>query len=585
MYISKRAGLVALCALLLATGCDSDKTASDGGASDGGAASDGSSVDSRIKLYPCDKPGQSCNAHNSCAINPLCGKDKLCRPTNVMNCNDDHECTVDSCGGTGLCLNTPKTGTCLLNVRSGGGDAGPAKTSTKCYKKGDKHPDDPCRACQPSEGDGGTSSNTTWSPINGGACDDKNACTKDDYCQEGICKGTSYASTCDDNLTCTVDGCDGKGGCLKKTIKSGNCLIDGKCYKDKDKHPSGSCNICDVSKSTTKWTAITNTCLIDNKCYNKGDKNPGGCAECDPATSTTAWTVKGTTHCLISGSCVASGTKDPATGSCASCQPSKSKTSYSADAGYCKILGKCIATGTAHPDGCAKCDSTKDRTTWTPNTSSDCVINHECGEFCSSTCVNTKTDSNNCGKCGTKCASGEACFSGKCAKTAGIHLSEVHIGTYDYVVIKNVTSSAITLTGYTLFIDDSGGSTSTYDWAYNIPTVTLAAGKSYYLCESAINCPTTSSSNMGKNILYDPSRAGSTYLCKGTCSSTTVIDLHSFAGSQSPNALLHSAKFTPSAQTGITSSNASTQSFVRKAYTGYYPNFYAADWKVDTASQ
>ncbi len=39
--------------------------------------------------------------------------------------------------------------------------------------------------------------------------------------------------------------------------------------------------------------------------------------------------------------------------------------------------------------------------------------------FCSSACVNTKTDTSNCGACGTTCATGQTCTNGACACASG----------------------------------------------------------------------------------------------------------------------------------------------------------------------
>ncbi len=353
------------------------------------------------QLYSCKTPGQSCNAHDPCALNPICGPDKKCRPTGLQDCNDKLSCTTDTCAGLGVCKNTPTTGTCLLAVRvnsaadggmaadsgaaadagtkaeagatdaSGTPDAGSFTTEQRCFKTDDPKPTDPCVACKPS------TNQTKWTAISGGKCDDGNSCTKDDTCVAGTCKGTSFLSKCSDSISCTQDICDGKGGCgPNHPLKTGWCLINKSCYKDGGKHPSGSCFECDVSKNTAGWTAIGNTCLINNKCYKKGDKNTGGCAQCDPLTSTSKWTVSGTTHCLIGTKCVASGIKD-STG-CATCDPKKAKYAYTPLSGMCKISTKCYTNGTAHPKGCAKCKAATSATTWTLTSTTDCLINHEC---------------------------------------------------------------------------------------------------------------------------------------------------------------------------------------------------------------
>lgn len=374
--VDKKSVRRALCTLgivvsVILAGCSDDSTGGrDGGPTDGGAVPDGYG-----KLYPCDNPGRSCNAHNTCAINPTC-QGNLCIPSSVMDCDDELACTEDTCAGSGLCRNAPKKGKCALPVtQSSGGDGGTAKTQLKCFDDGDRNPSDQCKVCKSGGGDGGTSG-TKWSLASGGTCDDKNQCTKDDYCQNGVCKGTDYAKKCADTLSCTEDLCDGKGGCKGHKLKTGYCLISSKCYKDGQNHPSGSCFECDTSKSTTKWTALKDTCLIGGKCFKKGDKNPAGCGTCAPATSTTKWTISGTTCCLIKGVAYKSGVKDSI--NCSTCDPTKSKTDWTPLAGLCRIRGRCYKSGEKHPNCAAECDPTKSKTEWTVTGSNICVIGGAC---------------------------------------------------------------------------------------------------------------------------------------------------------------------------------------------------------------
>ena len=70
-------------------------------------------------LYDCPEPGKTCNAHDPCAITPICGQDKKCWPTTLMNCDDKLSCTLDTCEGSGLCGNKPKAGTCALFTGTG----------------------------------------------------------------------------------------------------------------------------------------------------------------------------------------------------------------------------------------------------------------------------------------------------------------------------------------------------------------------------------------------------------------------------------------------------------------------------------
>ena len=284
--------LAALLIVTLAMGC------SDGNDPiklDGAQPTDGMTPvpDGYGPLWPCNEPGKACNAHDPCAINPVCGVDKLCRPASLQICNDGLDCTADTCLGMGQCKFEPKAGSCALPVRAAAAtDGGVGPTEIRCFYKDDKKPDDPCQLCDPDN------DNKKWTGANGGLCDDNNSCTRDDYCQAGLCKGTYYGGQCADAYGCTEDLCDGKGGCLGNKLKSDWCLIGGVCYKDGMNDLAGTCNTCDVTKSQSAWTPITNSCQIDSKCYKPGDKHPLQCAECDPAASKSSWTVKGD-MCLI----------------------------------------------------------------------------------------------------------------------------------------------------------------------------------------------------------------------------------------------------------------------------------------------
>ena len=355
-------------------------------------------------LYSCKNPGMACNAHDTCAINPVCGPDGKCYPESVMNCNDGLACTTDTCAGLGVCDNKPKAGTCKLLVvvpkgttcaalkadagvlkfdsgvpNDAGISPGQTESITCCFQSGDRNPADTCMQCNPpATGDastGGTSA-IKWSPANGGYCDDGNACTKGDYCQTGTCKGTSYLSQCSDSISCTTDLCDGKGGCLGNKLKTGWCLINSTCYKDGAPHPNGTCLACVSSKNPADWSAVTNTCSIGGKCYVKGAKHSGGCAECDPATSASAWSVTGATHCLINNACVAAGAKD-STG-CSSCQPTVNKYAYSPLTGLCLIDSKCHTKGTKNTGGCAECAPATSTSKWTVTGTTHCLISDKC---------------------------------------------------------------------------------------------------------------------------------------------------------------------------------------------------------------
>jgi hypothetical protein len=332
--------LVFAAALACGQGCSDDVDPT----TDGSAGPDGGG-----KLWPCPEPGKSCNAHDTCAINPICGQDKLCHPSARQNCDDNLGCTEDTCGGPGLCVNTPKDGWCAVFVKTG------STSETKCYPNGAPHPTDACKKCD-------TKQPTKWSDASGAKCDDEDLCTLNDVCKDGQCQGTYFGNKCGDAYQCTDDICDGKGGC-KNELKKGRCLIDKTCYTDKQTDKAG-CAVCEAAKEPYKWTALPNLCKIGASCHKPGDKDSSGCGVCDPAKSSSGWSPA-TDACFIAGVCYNKGDKDAS--GCGSCDPTKSQTAWTT-AGSCLIRGTCYQQGAKSATGCGVCDAAKSTETWSAAT-------------------------------------------------------------------------------------------------------------------------------------------------------------------------------------------------------------------------
>lgn len=152
------------------------------------------------------------------------------------------------------------------------------------------------------------------------------------------------------------------------------------------------------------------------------------------------------------------------------------------------------------------------------------------------------------------------------------------MGDIDYVALKNMGTKEVNLNGYTLFLDDPKFT----DTNYTIRHVRIKAGQTLYFYENS-SCPSNlkgSCTNMNVAINLASFRGGNTYLCTGSCSSSTVLDLHSYKGGTNPSSAMYGAKFSPGPSTGITSTNHNFLSFVRQAKTGSYPNFKQSDWTV-----
>jgi hypothetical protein len=124
---------------------------------------------------------------------------------------------------------------------------------------------------------------------------------------------------CSDHLTCTIDFCDGKGGC-SHTLKSSYCQIEKACYQHLQTDDSG-CKVCDVTISQFDWQERSNVCKIDNKCYGAGAKDETGCFFCDPDHAPNAWSPL-EDRCLIGPLCAIAGSVHAS--GCAVCDPGTS---------------------------------------------------------------------------------------------------------------------------------------------------------------------------------------------------------------------------------------------------------------------
>lgn len=274
-----------------------------------------------------------CNDGNSCTINKCdlqngCYKDE----TQVIPCDDKNECTQnDYCVG-GMCNGHESTLDCsyeengcmnmTCDARSGcvavitndkecTGDACALQSVCKfgeCLPIKEKNCEgtNQCVAysCHPIEG-------CRETPTNGVACDDQNACTVFDTCNQDSCEGA--VRNCEDNNDCTVDDCDPETGCTH-LAKADNetCILEG--------GGNGVCRNGYCSESCTGACSDNNACTENDSCvsgYCQGDviscEDDNPCTEdsCNPATGCdnneladhTACTISGKAGECISGSC------------------------------------------------------------------------------------------------------------------------------------------------------------------------------------------------------------------------------------------------------------------------------------------
>ncbi len=210
-------------------------------------------------------------------------------------------------------------------------------------------------------------------------CKGDSECPAGDACNEAKCISgtcTKQPKDCNDGIDCTLDFCEA-GKCTNK-INTKNCLLDGKCHKAGDQDPAlGACATCDPAKKQDAWTAAPGKCAIDGQCLASGEANPtAACAVCDATKSTTNWTVK-TGNCLIDNKCYKSGEANPQS-ACQVCDPVGNPSAWSGKAGFCAIDGQCVADKAANPtDACQICDVAKNKSGWTAKVGF-CAIDGQC---------------------------------------------------------------------------------------------------------------------------------------------------------------------------------------------------------------
>ena len=170
-----------------------------------------------------------CDDGNKCTTGDLCSAG-LCTGGAALDCDDGKLCTNDLCDPTQGCKyayneapcddgnectsgDVCQGGTCVGGVQANCNDFNPCTTDT-C---------DPVNGC-------GYSLNTL-------PCNDGNACTKNDVCNNGVCAGE--AVNCDDSNSCTSDACDANNGCTFAPV-SGPC-DDGNACTVGDACQAGQC--------------------------------------------------------------------------------------------------------------------------------------------------------------------------------------------------------------------------------------------------------------------------------------------------------------------------------------------------------
>ena len=356
-------------------------------------------MDGKCNHFPLTTGG--CDDDNSCTKGDIC-IEGACEGE-LYACQNELECTEYACDGEGGCLQSIVPGYCLID--------------SICVATDEQAPGTAgCSLCKPE------SNLEAWSVMPDGiSCDDSELCTTLDHCAAGLCVGSPV--DCDDLLSCTVDGCDGKSGECLHELDPDSCIIDGKCIAI-NTSPAGKnaqCKVCSPFSDAYDWSPHNEGTPCDDGLLCSGDSlcQAGECIPvgdlCDDDNECTEDT------CLTGDLCdhvsVEDGTKCEADGiACSDDVCIVGNCNHPVSEGYCFIDGKCYADGDESPDDpCYVCSSGTNQETFQPGNSGGACDD---GLYCT---VNDLCDSGECSGSERTCP-GDVCKVGQCDENLDVCL-------------------------------------------------------------------------------------------------------------------------------------------------------------------
>ena len=358
----------------------------------------------------CDaKPGfdgLSCEDGNQCTNGDYCLSGK-CQAGSVLGCLEGGPCNIGSCNvATGKCAYQPTNN----NGKCNDGDACSLEdvcNNGKCVPKDNK----PCNDNNICTADicNKVTGKCEYKPgTDGLLCNDGDLCSFGDACTAGKCTPKSFAK-CDDNNQCTNDSCN---------KSNGKCV-----YAPAPLKPFIPCD--DNNACTRNWWYYTQAGKWGDVCYQgKCHGHNINCNDSNPCTDDSCDTTKGCVHvtvftrpcndgnaCTTGDSCK-SGTCRGAGKTCSDGNPCTNDS--------CNTKSGCVFS--SHNGGC---DDGNVCTTSSSCSGGKCVgtAQLDCDDKLVCTddschpkngCQNVPDDKNPCDD-GDKCLTGEACKAGKCA--------------------------------------------------------------------------------------------------------------------------------------------------------------------------
>ncbi len=279
-----------------------------GACSDGDACTSGDACQGGICKGQAINVAKDCDDNNQCTLD-TCDKKAGCQNTALQNksCDDGNSCTQNDACVAGKCVSGTNTCACTKNSDCASKEDGNAcngtlycDTNNECkvnpatIVKCDTTQDNFClkTSCEIKSGKCAQDVKTDGTP-----CDaDGSLCTTQDTCKSGKCASGALLK-CDDGNPCTADSCDPKKGCVQ-TPQGGTCDADGNACTAGDKCDQGKCvagtlkdcddgnpctaDACDKQTGKCAYKDLIQSCSDGNACTS-GDtcaKDSGGTWSC-----------------------------------------------------------------------------------------------------------------------------------------------------------------------------------------------------------------------------------------------------------------------------------------------------------------
>ncbi len=351
--------------------------------------------------------GTSCDDGNLCTVNDVC-QSGVCTPGTAIVCS-----ALDQCHDAGVC--NPSTGICSNPNKVDGTscDDGNACTQTDTCHSGVCVGSNPvvCTAsdlCH-SAGVCDTQTGVCSDPIkpNGTSCNDQNACTQTDTCQEGVCTGANPVvcappDQCHQQGTCNT----GTGQCEYLPVANGTSCDDGDACTQTDTCQSGVCTggnsvICtalDQCHDAGTCNPATGACSNPNKLNGAPCEDGDLCSEGD--TCQAGICASGTPKiCTPLDQCHIAGICEPSTGVCSN--PNKENGVSCDDGNACTQSDTCqngVCIG-SNPVTCTPLDQCHDAGTCNPSTGLCSNPNKANGSACDDGNACTQSDTCQNGTC------------------------------------------------------------------------------------------------------------------------------------------------------------------------------------------